>query len=67
VRRWGALETARRRTPMGKVVITVLVVAFLLFFIVTYPDKSASIANGAWDHTDNIAHGIGNFVNKLHS
>lgn len=52
---------------MVKLAIVGLVVAFLLFYIITSPDQAAKIADGTWDALVNIAHGIGNFVNKLAS
>ena len=45
----------------------VIAVAFVLFYIVSYPDRAADFTNGTWDHTQNIAHGVGTFLNKLHS
>ncbi len=39
--------------------------AFVIFFIVTSPDDAANIAHNLWHGTVNIAHGLGDFVNRL--
>ena len=50
-----------------KTVIIGAVVAFLVFYIMTSPDQAANIAQGGWDTAVNVAHGLGDFVNKLAS
>jgi hypothetical protein len=52
---------------MVKVAIVGLVAAFLIFYIITSPDQAADIARGAGHLTSKVAHGIGNFVDKLAS
>ena len=51
----------------AQVAIGVLIVVFILFYIITSPDQAADIAKGGWHGLVNIAHGIGNFLNKLAS
>jgi hypothetical protein len=56
--------------PMAKqaqAAIAILVVVFVLFYIITSPDQAADIAKSGWHGLVNIAHGIGNFLNKLAS
>ncbi len=52
---------------MVKVAIAALVGAFVLFYIITSPSNAADIAESAWHVMVNIAHGIGNFFDKLSS
>lgn len=52
---------------MAKVVIGVLIGAFVLFYVVSSPDHAANMADGAWHQTVSIAHGIGTFLDKLGS
>lgn len=52
---------------MAKIAIIGLVVAFLLFYIITSPDQAANIAQGSWHAAVNVAHGIGTFFDKLAS
>jgi hypothetical protein len=40
-------------------------VAFVVFFTITSPTKSADIIHTTWRATVNIEHGVGNFVNNL--
>ena len=47
--------------------MTKLVIAFLLFYIMTSPDQAANIFHTGWHSVVNIAHGVGKFVNKLAS
>jgi hypothetical protein len=47
--------------------VTALVVAFVIFFVLTSPDNAANIARGAWDALVNVAHGLGTFIDKLSS
>ena len=48
-----------------KVVITGAIVIFIVFYIMTSPDNAANIVNGGWDGAVNVAHGLGDFVDKL--
>lgn len=50
---------------MVKVTIVGLVGAFLIFYIMTSPDQAANIAHGTWHLATHVAHGLGDFVNKL--
>ena len=52
---------------MVKVAIVGLVAAFLIFYIMTSPDQAATIAKGTGHLASSVAHGIGDFVNKLAS
>lgn len=52
---------------MVKVAVGGIVVLFLVFYIVTSPDNAASMAHGAGHLVSNVAHGIGNFLDKLSS
>jgi hypothetical protein len=60
-----ALGIPRRHLQMVKVTIAGLIGAFLIFYIMTSPDQAANIAHSTWHATINVAHGIGNFLNKL--
>jgi hypothetical protein len=48
-------------------VVTGLIVAFVLFYVMTSPDQAANIVHGTWDLAVNVAHGVGSFLNKLAS
>lgn len=50
---------------MVKVAIGGVVAAFLVFYIMTSPDQAAEIAHNVWKLTVDIAHGVGNFFDKL--
>lgn len=50
-----------------KLVIVGLVVAFLIFYVMTSPDQSANIVHNTWHTAVNVAHGVGKFVDKLAS
>lgn len=52
---------------MAKRVIAGLVAALVLFYIITSPGQSASVAHGAWNAAVSVAHGIGTFFDKLAS
>jgi uncharacterized membrane protein YgaE (UPF0421/DUF939 family) len=52
---------------MVKITIVGLVVAFLIYFIMTSPDEAVHIAKGTGHLAANVAHGIANFVDKLAS
>jgi hypothetical protein len=47
--------------------VTALVVAFVIFFILTSPDNAAHIARGTWNTVVHVAHGLNTFVDKLSS
>jgi hypothetical protein len=47
--------------------VTWLIVAFLIFYMVTFPDHAANIARGTWHATVTVAHGVGGFLNRLAS
>lgn len=48
-----------------KVVVTGAIVVFLVFYIMTSPDQAASMVHNGWHAASDLAHGLGNFVNKL--
>jgi hypothetical protein len=50
-----------------KLVIGGVVVIFLVFYMMTSPDQAANIVHSSWHTAVNVAHGVGNFVNKLSS
>jgi hypothetical protein len=50
---------------MTKVAVSGAVIVFLIFFAVTSPDHAANIVHSAWHALVNVAHGIGDFLNKL--
>jgi hypothetical protein len=50
----------------GKIA-TALVVAFLIFYIMTSPSQAANIVHATWHVAVNVAHGVGSFVDKLSS
>ncbi|SHF83427.1 hypothetical protein SAMN05443575_1024 [Jatrophihabitans endophyticus] len=50
-----------------KLAVVGLLAAFVLFYIITSPDQAADIANGSWNFVVKVAHGIGDFVDKLAS
>ena len=52
---------------MAKVVIAGVIVAFLVFYVMTSPDNAATIVHSSWHSAVNVAHGIGHFVDKLSS
>lgn len=52
---------------MVKIAIAGLVGAFLLFYIMTSPDQAATMVKGAGHLATNVAHGVGDFLNKLTS
>jgi hypothetical protein len=52
---------------MVKVTVVGLVVAFLVFYIMTSPDQAAHVVHNVWKVTVNSAHGIGKFVDKVAS
>jgi len=50
-----------------KLVAVGAVVVFLVFYIMTSPDQAAHIVHHGWHTAVSVAHGIGDFVNKLAS
>jgi hypothetical protein len=60
-------QRERGSAIMVKLVVAGLIAAFLLFYISTSPDQAASIFHTGWHSAVNVAHGIGNFVDKLTS
>jgi preprotein translocase subunit SecG len=52
---------------MVKTAIVALVVAFIIFYVMTSPDQAADMAKGIGHLTKHVANGIGDFLNKLAS
>lgn len=52
---------------MVKVAIAGLIGAFVIFYIMTSPDQAATMVKGAGHLATNVAHGVGDFLNKLSS
>jgi hypothetical protein len=52
---------------MVKVAVAGVVIVFLVFYITTSPDNAASMAHGAGHLVSHVAHGVGNFLDKLAS
>jgi len=52
---------------MTKVAISGILVAFLVFYVVTSPDQAANIFHTSWHTVVNIAHGLGKFFDKVAS
>lgn len=50
-----------------KLVIVGAVVLFLLFYIMTSPAQAADIVHNSWHAAVNVAHGLGDFVDKVAS
>ena len=50
---------------MLKLVIAVVVVVLVVAYVANSPGHAADITNGAWNHTVNVAHGLGHFVDDL--
>jgi hypothetical protein len=50
-----------------KLVLAGLVGAFVIFYIMSSPDQAAEMAKGTWHLVTDVAHGIGDFLNKLAS
>ncbi|MDT4922575.1 MAG: hypothetical protein QOG01_288 [Pseudonocardiales bacterium] len=50
---------------MGKIAIAGLIGAFVIFYIMTSPDQAANMVHGSWHLAVNVAHGVGDFFNKL--
>jgi hypothetical protein len=52
---------------MTKVVVSGAVAAFLIFYIMTSPAQAADIFHSGWHSVVSMAHGVGDFVDKLAS
>jgi hypothetical protein len=52
---------------MVKIAIAGLVGAFVIFYIMTSPDQAATMVKGAGHLATNVAHGMGDFLDKLAS
>lgn len=52
---------------MVKFVVVGLVVAFVLFYVVSSPDQAATIVKGTGHLATSVAHGVGNFFDRLTS
>jgi hypothetical protein len=64
------VQGCRTRTGVGvklKTGVTAVVVAFVIFFVLSSPDNAATIAHGAWNTVVHIAHGLNTFLDKLSS
>jgi NADH:ubiquinone oxidoreductase subunit 6 (subunit J) len=48
-----------------KAVIIGAVVVFLIFYVMTSPTQAATIVHASWQLAVHLAHGAGDFVNKL--
>jgi len=52
---------------MTKAAIPGVIIAFLIFYVMTSPDQAATIFHTGWHSVVNIAHGVSRFINKLAS
>lgn len=50
-----------------KSTIGIIVLVFIVFYAMTSPDQAANIFHNGWHAVVNLAHGIGNFFDKLAS
>ncbi len=41
------------------------ILAFVVFYILVFPDSSVSILQGAWHNLVTFAHALGDFLNRL--
>lgn len=48
-----------------KTAITGAIIIFVVFYIMTSPDQAASLVHNGWNAASDLAHGMGDFVNKL--
>jgi hypothetical protein len=63
-------KTSPRRKEtitMTKVAVGGVIVAFLVFYVMTSPDQAATIFQSSWHAVVNVAHGVGHFFDKLAS
>jgi hypothetical protein len=58
---------AEEDPEMVKVAIAGLIGAFVIFYIMTSPDQAATMVKGAGTLATNVAHGVGDFLDKLAS
>ena len=61
------MTPAEKEPQMVKVAIAGLVGAFVIFYIMTSPDQAATIVKGTGHLATSVAHGVGNFLDKLAS
>jgi hypothetical protein len=59
--------SAEEEPQMVKVAILGLVGAFIVFYIMTSPDQAATIVKGTGHLATSVAHGVGDFLDKLAS
>lgn len=52
---------------MVKIAIVGLIGVFVIFYIMTSPDQAATIVKGAGHLATSVAHGVGNFFDRLAS
>lgn len=52
---------------MAKIAILGVVGAFVIFYIINSPDQAATMVKGAGHLATSVAHGVGDFLNKLSS
>ena len=52
---------------VAKLGVATLIGAFVIFFVMTSPNNAATIVHSSWHVAVHVAHGIGNFVDKLTS
>lgn len=52
---------------MTKVAVSGIIVAFLIFYVVTSPDQAAHVFHASWHTVVNIAHGLGRFFDRVTS
>jgi hypothetical protein len=52
---------------VAKIAILGVVGAFLIFYIINSPDQAATMVKGAGHLATSVAHGVGDFLNKLSS
>ena len=57
----------RGDTVVTKVAVGGLLGAFVLFYILTSPDQAANIVHAGWHALVKLAHGVGDFVDKVSS
>jgi hypothetical protein len=50
---------------LAKILVAIIVGAFVVFFIMTSPDQAANIVHATWRLAVNVAHGVATFVDKL--
>lgn len=39
--------------------------AFVIFYAIVFTDSAVAISHGVWNDTVSVAHGIGQFINRL--